>query len=144
MTKYLVNGRTVELPADVTDFLAFARECSSDQVVAMLGRVAVLCYEAGWSDAEVERAVGDGATADRGVTRSADGELKCQPTPLARQGRVIHLRGAPQGCPPPFGLRRAVRLLPPWRNGHRDAQCADARTRFSTSCALSKKRTKVG
>ena len=56
---YVVNGRDVELPDDVTDFFAFARECSTDQVVAILGRVAVLAMEAGFSNADVKRAVND-------------------------------------------------------------------------------------
>jgi hypothetical protein len=56
---YVVNGREVELPDDVTDFFAFARECSSDQVVAILGRVATLMINAGFSDAEVKLAVSD-------------------------------------------------------------------------------------
>ena len=57
--KYVVNGRDVELPDDCEDFLAFLRECSTDQVVAVLGRVAVLAFDAGFSDAEVKRAVSD-------------------------------------------------------------------------------------
>jgi hypothetical protein len=38
---------------------AFLRECSTDQVVAVLGRVAVLAFDAGFSGAEVKRAVSD-------------------------------------------------------------------------------------
>ena len=60
MSFYKVNGREVELPDDVgDDFVTFARECSTDQVVAMLGRVAVLAIKAGWSDKEVQIAVND-------------------------------------------------------------------------------------
>jgi hypothetical protein len=59
MSIYMVNGREVELPDEVGDFLTFARECSADQCVAIIGRCAVLAIEAGFSDKDVQKTVND-------------------------------------------------------------------------------------
>ena len=60
MSTYKVNGREVELPDDVGgDFVTFARQCSTDQVVAMIGRCAALAIKAGFSDKDVQKVVND-------------------------------------------------------------------------------------
>ena len=59
MSTYMVNGREVELPDEIGDFLTFARTCSTDQVVAIIGRCAVLAIEAGFSDKDVQKTVSD-------------------------------------------------------------------------------------
>ena len=57
---YIVNGREVDLELpDGMDFITFAKTCSTDQVVAMIGRIALLCYAAGCSDKDVQIAVSD-------------------------------------------------------------------------------------
>ena len=76
MSIYMVNGREVELPDEVGDFLTFARECPTDQCVAIIGRCAVLAIRS--------RVLGQGRAedgerrhiADHVDARQARGELR--------------------------------------------------------------------
>jgi hypothetical protein len=116
--RYTVNGRDTDLGLpDGMDFITFAKTCSSDQVIAMIGRCAALAYAAGCSDEDVQIVVND-VTLQIMAWRDPLMVNYCR-APLAarRATHTLNATGGPRHHPPAQAQSIEVPGSPPLAGG---------------------------